>query len=138
MITDRCLLEYLYVFVRNLVESGLMSEPEFAAYMDHYVRLSKQLSLPDVIVFLKCNLADNFERVAQRGRDYESDDKLDRDYLQSLDRQYRLFLETLERDFGEVRVVQVDTDKLNAEEVFQAVAGKLEALLGRKGQQGSN
>lgn len=124
LITDRFLLEYYEIFVKNLMKSGLMSPEDFHYYCEKYEQLRDRLKKPDVIVFLKSNVETNIARINKRNRDAESG-KIDENYLRSLHTIYENFLSLLKQDHGYIRLIEVETDDKSAEEVYKIVENRL-------------
>ncbi len=77
-----------YLFHKNLIFSGVtLLEAEWNLYLDVYEALAPQVPRPDLVILLDAPLDVLLERIAHRGRSYESN--MDPDYLSSLVSRYR-------------------------------------------------
>lgn len=119
ILTDRCVLEYFEIFVKNLFDSGLMSEEDHKVYKFLYDKIVEELNHPDLIIFLKSDLDTNLERIRKRNRECES--KIDLGYLKNLHVRYENFLSLIKKDYSGIQVLEVDTDDLKEDEVFELV-----------------
>ena len=126
-ILDRCLLEYYHIFVKNLVNIGMINENEFGVYMKVYSAFPHSLKHPNVIVLLKSDVSTNYERIQRRARNCESA-TIDLSYLNSLKVQYEHYERILENEHPDIKLIQINTDELNPEDVFEIVIRQLSEL----------
>lgn len=82
VIQDRSIYEDAEIFARNLFVMGHMSERDYATYQRLYEVTRAMLRTPDLILYLRADLATLQRRIAQRGRDYEQ--SISPDYLAQL------------------------------------------------------
>lgn len=93
IVQDRSCYEDV-IFGRLLHESGDMDERDYETYMCLFDTLIQNLGsdMPDLILWLDVNIDTLFERVQQRGREFEKGESgVTRDYLVQLMKQYERF-----------------------------------------------
>lgn len=124
LITDRFLLEYFEIFVKNLLKNGLLSQEGYEAYLVRYKEIGDKLKKPDVIVFLRSSVETNIQRINKRNREAESG-KIDEGYLRSLHNIYEQFYELLKKEHADIKLIDIDTDDKSIEEVYETVESRL-------------
>lgn len=72
IIQDRSIYEDAEIFARNLYLQGALSERDFATYTDLYRGLLDLLPPPGVVIYLRASVRTLQNRIAQRGRSYET------------------------------------------------------------------
>lgn len=123
VIQDRTVYEDAAVFARNLHAQGVMDARDFGAYQSMYRAIAATLRPPDLLVYLRASVPTLRERIALRGRDYESD--IDVDYLQRLNRLYDHWI--AEYDLSDVVVVPADElDFVRSEADLRRIYGLIE------------
>ncbi len=96
MITDRCILEYKEIFVKNMKESKLICDEDHNQYLKIYEQVVEELEHPHLFIFLKSDLETNIARIKRRARDCEKE--IDEKYLINLSQRYEEFLRLLNQD----------------------------------------
>lgn len=86
VVQDRSLYEDAAVFARNLFNRGMMSAREWATYQDLYRTVVTLLPTPDLVVYLQASIPTLTQRIAARGRGFESE--IDVGYLTELNALY--------------------------------------------------
>lgn len=112
---------------KNLVFARrTLSPAEHDRLVRVYDVLVEDLPMPDLTVFLDAELPVLRRRIAERGRDFET--QIADDYLQGLREDYEQLAETM-RAAGEavVRIDVTDTDILGDETDFAAIRSRIEA-----------
>jgi deoxyadenosine/deoxycytidine kinase len=127
-IQDRFLVEQFEIFVKTMVDDGLMKKEDLQVFKTLYQNLVSKVDLPDVIVFLKSDLEKNINRICKRGRECEVD-KIDKDYLFKLHQKYESFLKKIKSDFSEIHLIEIDTNSLNSDEVFSYAKMNIDSIL---------
>ena len=82
--------ENFMVFGRTLFEEGILAPREFGTLSDLYYLLEDAVRPADLLVYLRASEDTLLERIAMRGRSYESSG-IDREYLAALNRSYDRF-----------------------------------------------
>lgn len=86
VVQDRSIYEDAQVFARNLYQQGNMSGRDWATYQELYRAVISLLPPPDLVVYIRASVATLQNRIAKRGRDFESD--IEEEYLSGLNRLY--------------------------------------------------
>lgn len=132
VVQDRSLYEDAEVFARNLYERGAMSERDWKSYSDLYRTLIGLLPPPDLVIYIRASVRTLKERIAERGRTFESD--IADEYLAGLNRLYESWIESF--DLAPVLVVPGDRLDFVAESRdFDSIARTVEERL--RDRQGS-
>jgi deoxyadenosine/deoxycytidine kinase len=104
VLQDRAIYEGVEIFGKNLYRQGIMSAPDWQTYHGLYKNVVKLLQPPDLLVYLTASIPTLLNRIAQRGRDYES--SISSEYLQALNNLYDEWV----TDFRLCPVLRVETD----------------------------
>lgn len=121
-IQDRSIYEDANIFARNLYEQGLMEERDYRNYLELYNVMTGFLNPPDLVIYLRKSLPKLKERIARRGRDYESN--IPDEYLINLNRYYDDWM--LHYDQGKKLIIESDSlDFLNNPAHFDKVAHQI-------------
>lgn len=91
VVQDRTIYEDAFIFAPNLHEMGLMSKRDFDNYRSLFETMSKQISAPDLLIYLKADISTLVSHIHSRGRDYEGNMSLD--YLKKLNERYEDWIE---------------------------------------------
>jgi deoxyadenosine/deoxycytidine kinase len=104
---DRCVYEDAEVFAENLYLQGQFSERDYRSYREIYQVLSSFLPPPDLVVYLRADVATLENRISLRGRSYES--SISPDYLAQLNELYHTWIDR----FTLCPVLTVPADELD-------------------------
>ena len=104
IIQDRTIYEDAYIFARNLYRSGLMTQRDYDNYYGIFQSIINMVKPPDLMIYLKADLPKLIERIEKRGRDYESNIRLD--YLRHLNEHYENWIKSY--DLGKLLVIDVN------------------------------
>lgn len=125
IIQDRTIYEDAHIFAPNLHSMGLMTTRDFNNYMSLFGLMSKFVSPPDLLIYLRASVPTLVNQIAKRGRDYENSIRID--YLKRLNERYEAWISTYEQ--GKLLIIDIDdinfaenpehlgriVDKINAE-----------------------
>jgi deoxyadenosine/deoxycytidine kinase len=89
-VQERSAAENYMVFARTLFEEAILSPREFGTLSDLYYLLEDAVRPANLLVYLRASEDTLLDRIALRGRSYESGG-VDRDYLAALNRSYDRF-----------------------------------------------
>lgn len=120
VIQDRSVYEDAEVFARNLHEQGAISPRDYDVYRELYQAVAAVLPPPDLLVYLRAEVATLERRIALRGRDFEQ--TISREYLERLNRLYDQWVSS----FTLCPVLTIPTDEMD----FVANRGQLHAIGG--------
>jgi len=104
IIQDRTIYEDAYIFARNLYQSGLMTQRDYDNYIGIFQSIISMVKPPDLMIYLKADLPKLIERIEKRGRDYESNIRLD--YLRHLNEHYESWIKSY--NLGKLLVIDVN------------------------------
>ena len=102
-------------------------------YEEIYKILTKDMPVPNVIVYLHASLDTLMKRISQRGREFEKN--MDPAYLQQLAEDYETFITYFELAHPEIPVLRFngdDLDFVNNEKDLQFILDTVDATI-RKG-----
>ena len=104
VIQDRTIYEDAHIFAPNLHSMGLMTTRDFNNYQDLFNLMSKFVSPPDLMIYLRASVPTLVNQIAKRGRDYENSIRID--YLKRLNERYEAWISTYEQ--GKLLVIDID------------------------------
>jgi deoxyadenosine/deoxycytidine kinase len=104
IIQDRTIYEDAYIFARNLHQSGLLSQRDYDNYLGIFQSIISMVKPPDLMIYLKADLPKLIGQIEKRGRDYESNIRLD--YLRHLNEHYESWMKSY--DLGKLLVIDVN------------------------------
>ena len=109
VIQDRTIYEDAYIFAPNLHEMGLMSNRDYTNYITLFELIDSFIQAPDLLIYLKADIATLVSQIQKRGRPYE--DLIRLDYLKNLNDRYNHWAESYKQ--GKMLVIDVDTIKFS-------------------------
>ncbi len=126
VVQDRTIYEDAEIFARNLHEMGLMSERDYANYVDLYAIMTSYLQAPDLLVYLRASVPTLVRHIQSRGREFESSIRIE--YLEKLHDHYEDWLERYDK--GPKLIIEADEiDFVNNDDDRLAVIGQIESRL---------
>ncbi|WP_029214827.1 deoxynucleoside kinase [Kallotenue papyrolyticum] len=134
VVQDRSLYEDYEVFVKGLLEQGILSHRDFRTYRRLYQALLHAIAPPTLLIYLRASVATLQRRIDGRARPAER--QIPSSYLEHLNRRYEAWL----RRFDLCPILTIDTDELDfvereadrhtvIEAVRQAIGLPAEALV---------
>lgn len=128
-IQDRSIYEDANIFARNLYETGKMEERDYRNYLELYDTMSRFLTPPDLVLYLRKSLPKLKERIELRGRDYEKN--IPDSYLTDLNRYYDDWMGGY--DLGKKLIVESDDlDFLNNKSHFDELTQRILSTLDQR------
>jgi deoxyadenosine/deoxycytidine kinase len=109
VIQDRTIYEDAYIFAPNLHEMGLMSNRDYTNYITLFELIDSFIQAPDLLIYLKADIATLVSQIQKRGRPYE--DLIRLDYLKNLNDRYNHWAESYKQ--GKMLVIDVDSIKFS-------------------------
>lgn len=126
VVQDRSIYEGVYVFTANNYAMGNLSDRDFETYMGMFGIMTKVVSYPDLMVYLRASVPHLVANIQRRGRDYEQTMPID--YLTNLNERYDDFI--FNHYQGKVLVVEVDElDFEHDPKDFAQIADRVDANL---------
>lgn len=106
-IQDRSIYEGVFIFTANNYAMGNLNERDYSTYMELFEQMTREIEMPDLMIFLRSSVAHLVQNIEKRGRNYEQ--KIPIEYLENINRRYDDF--TAKQYKG--RVLTIDVDKLD-------------------------
>ena len=107
VVQDRSMYEDYEVFVKGLLEQGILSHRDFRTYRRLYQALMHSVQPPTLLIYLRAGVPTLRQRIDRRAR--PSEQRIPDGYLEQLNRRYDEWL----RRFEVCPVLIVDTDELD-------------------------
>ena len=104
---DRSIYEDYEVFVKGLLEQGILSHRDFRTYRRLFYALVRGVTPPTLLIYLRASMSTLLERINGRSRPYER--AIPDAYLEQLNRRYEEWL----RRFELCPVLTIETDTLD-------------------------
>ncbi len=104
VIQDRTIYEDAFIFAPNLHSMGLMTTRDFNSYQTLFEQMSKFVSPPDLMIYLRGSVPALVNQIAKRGREYENSIRID--YLKRLNERYEAWASTYE--LGKILIIDID------------------------------
>jgi deoxyadenosine/deoxycytidine kinase len=118
IVQDRTIYEDAFIFARNLFESGNMSQRDYQSYMLLFDSIIKEVSAPDLMIYLKADIPKLVSQIEKRGRDFEAG--MSAEYLTNLNNYYEQFAASY--DHGKMITIDVNNmDFENVQEDFDSI-----------------
>lgn len=126
IIQDRTIYEDAYIFAPNLHEMDLMATRDFDNYSSLFELMKQFIQAPDLLIYLKADVATLVTQIHKRGRAYE--DSIRISYLENLNEKYENWISNYKD--GKLLVVDVNTIKFaERPEDFGEIINKIDAEL---------
>lgn len=104
IIQDRTIYEDAHIFAPNLHSMGLMTTRDFNNYQSLFNLMTKFVSPPDLLIYLRASVPTLVNQIARRGREYENSIRID--YLKRLNERYEAWISTYEQ--GKLLIIDID------------------------------
>ncbi len=126
VIQDRTIYEDAFIFAPNLHEMGLMTMRDFNNYFDLFKTMSLHIQPPDLMIYLRSNIATLVSHIQDRGREYEGNMSLD--YLKRLNEKYEKWIDGYKE--GNLLIVPIDNlDFVNRPEDLGEIINMVDSQL---------
>src|SRR5690606_35248137 len=112
-----------HIFKNLIFAKRTLPAEEYVKYEAIYRILTRDMPVPNVIIYLHASLGTLMKRIELRGRDFEKN--IDPAYLQQLSDDYEVFVSNFEETHPEIPVLHVNGDEID----FVNDAGDLQLLL---------
>lgn len=126
VIQDRTIYEDAKIFAPNLYEMGFMDKRDFDNYISLFNIMSKHITPPDLLIYLKADVPTLVEHIQKRGREYEG--KINLEYLKKLNEKYNNWID----NYKEGKLIIIDItgkDFLKKQEHLGEAVKKINAAL---------
>ncbi|MHA6261422.1 deoxynucleoside kinase [Sporosarcina sp. CAU 1771] len=100
-----------HIFKNLIFAKRSLNELEYEKYEQIYHILTKDMPVPNMIIYLHASQETLMNRIAMRGRDFEKN--MDPAYLKQLAEDYHTFIEYFEKAHPEIPVLRFNGDDLD-------------------------
>jgi deoxyadenosine/deoxycytidine kinase len=107
VIQDRTIYEDAEIFAENLRRSKCINKRDYRSYRELYETIRKDLTPPDVMIFLRCSVKTMRKRIAARGRGMEQ--SIPVSYLRKLDRLYGEWIKRYDLS----PLIEIESDRMD-------------------------
>jgi deoxyadenosine/deoxycytidine kinase len=107
VIQDRTIYEDAEIFAKNLYRSRYISKRDYATYREMYETIRKDLTPPDIMIFLRCSVRTMRKRIKQRARGMEQ--QIPTRYLNRLNDLYTEWIS----DYKLSPLIEIDSDRID-------------------------
>ena len=122
-----------HIFKNLIFAKRTLSEVEYEKYDSIYQILTKDMPVPNMVIYIDASIDVLLSRIDMRGRDFEK--KISSDYLEQLSADYRMFINNFEKKHPEVPVLRFNGDEIdfvqNGQDL-QIILEKVDATLHKR------
>ena len=122
-----------HIFKNLIFAKRTLSEVEYEKYESIYQILTKDMPVPNMVIYIDASIDVLLSRIDMRGRDFEK--KISSDYLEQLSADYRMFINNFEKKHPEVPVLRFNGDEIdfvqNGQDL-QIILEKVDATLHKR------
>ncbi len=98
-----------YHIAKNMIFARrTLNDEQLEKYEQIYRILTKDMPLPNILIYITGSLETLLERIKKRGREMEKN--IDPEYLRQLSADYEVFMDQFEKDHPEVPVIRINGD----------------------------
>ena len=126
IIQDRTIYEDAHIFAPNLHAMGLMTNRDYGNYSSLFNLMENLVTPPDLLIYLRADIATLVGQIHKRGREYENSISID--YLSRLNERYEAWVSTYTK--GKLLIIDVDKlDFVDNQEDLGKIMNKIDAEL---------
>ena len=100
-----------HIFKNLIFAKRTLAPTEYDKYEEIYQILTKDMPVPNVVVYLHASVDTLMQRIAKRGREFEK--MISREYMEQLVADYHTFTEHFEKLHPEIPVIRFNGDQLD-------------------------
>lgn len=100
-----------HIFKNLIFAKRTLPSAEYVKYEEIYQILTKDMPVPNVVVYLHASVDTLMKRIAKRGREFEK--MISREYMEQLVADYHTFTEHFEQLHPEIPVIRFNGDQLD-------------------------
>ena len=124
-----------HIFKNLIFAKRTLEQSEYQKYVEIFQVLTRDMMMPNIVVYLHASQETLMKRIALRGREFEQN--MDPDYLQQLAADYEAYIDAFEQANPTIPVLRFNGDELDfvqQPDDLQLVLNKIEQVL-QKGEQ---
>ncbi|MBE1557055.1 deoxynucleoside kinase [Sporosarcina limicola] len=111
MIEQKPVVADYHIFKNLIFAKRTLRSEEYVKYEEIYKILTKDMPVPNIIVYLNGSLDTLMKRIAMRGREFEKN--MEPTYLQQLAEDYETFITYFEKEHPGIPVLRFNGDELD-------------------------
>jgi len=108
---DQPVVADYHIFKNLIFAKRTLAPAEYDKYEEIYKILTKDMPVPNVVVYLHASVDTLMKRIAMRGREFEK--MISRDYMEQLVADYHSFIEHFENMHPDIPVIRFNGDQLD-------------------------
>ncbi|MGE8037925.1 deoxynucleoside kinase [Lysinibacillus sp. KCTC 33748] len=108
---DKPVVADYHIFKNLIFAKRTLASTEYDKYEEIYKILTKDMPVPNVVVYLHASVDTLMKRIAMRGREFEK--MISRDYMEQLVADYHSFIEHFEKMHPEIPIIRFNGDQLD-------------------------
>lgn len=119
-----------HIFKNLIFAKRTLKQSEYEKYEEIYKILTKDMPVPNMVIYLHASVDTLMKRIQKRGRDFEKN--ITREYMEQLSKDYHTFIGHFERLHPNIPVITVNGDELDfvqfdadLQHILQQVSNKL-------------
>ncbi|GAB4234068.1 MAG: deoxynucleoside kinase [Ekhidna sp.] len=126
IIQDRTIYEDAYIFAKSLYKQGFFKERDYQNYTTLFESMIRFVQPPDLLIYLKSDIAKLVKNIEIRGREYENQIRID--YLKGLNEHYEDWINSYKE--GRLLIIDVaNIDFVKNTEDFSDIVFKIDTEL---------
>ena len=126
VIQDRTIYEDAFIFAKSLHKQGVFDDRDYENYLGLFDTISKFVSPPDLLIYLRSDIGKLVSNIEMRGRDYENAIRID--YLKGLNQHYENWIDGYQE--GRLLIIDVaDKDFKKNSDDFSDIVFKIDSEL---------
>ncbi len=125
VIQDRTIYEDAYIFAPSIASLGMMEERDFQNYLSLFEVMSGLVQPPDLLIYLRADVATLVKNIERRGREYEKTIRLD--YLKELNERYEDWIQNY--TIGKLLILDINQLDIKNPKDLNLIISKIDAEL---------
>lgn len=108
---DTAVVADYHIFKNLIFAKRSLNEDEYAKYESIYHILTRDMPIPNMVIYLDASIDVLLDRIDLRGREFEK--KISTSYLEQLSSDYRMFIDDFEAKHPDVPVIRFNGDEMD-------------------------
>ena len=108
---DTAVVADYHIFKNLIFAKRSLNEGEYLKYESIYHILTKDMPIPNMVIYLDASIDVLVNRIDLRGREFEK--KISTSYLEQLSSDYRMFIDDFEAQHPEIPVIRFSGDEMD-------------------------
>lgn len=100
-----------HIFKNMIFAQRTLSSDKIIKYEKIYEILTKDMPMPNMVIYLHASIDTILNRIKRRGRDIEKNIKIS--YLEQLSSDYESYINYLEKAYPNLSIIRIDGDKID-------------------------